>query len=99
MRADHINRDDEIIGLLREILGAITSPVEGLGPNGSAAYCGVSVSTWHDLNRRGSCPAPTEITERCPRWARTELRAWLLAGAPARARWQLMRDSALRRVG
>jgi predicted DNA-binding transcriptional regulator AlpA len=89
----------EILSLLRQIRDALASPVEGLGPKEAAQYVGVSVSAWHSMNSRSSCPAPAEISERCPRWSRTELRAWLLAGAPGRNRWQLMRDQALRRAG
>lgn len=96
MAADRL---EEIVALLREIRDMMATPMEGIGPNDAAKFCGVSVSAWRAMNARGLCPAPAELSERCPRWTRIELRAWLLAGSPPRARWQTMRDGALRRAG
>ena len=98
----------EPIALLASVLARLSASApargvepEGLGPNDAAAYLGVSVSKLHDLNSRGFVPAPIEIGDggRCGRWSRSELKAWLLAGAPGRVRWAMMRDAALKRVG
>jgi hypothetical protein len=100
MLADLFNILHEIIGLLREIRNGIdATKAEGLDPAAAAEYCGVSVATWHDWDRKNMCPAAARVSERLPRWSRTELKAWILTGKPSRARWQMMRDSALRRAG
>src|SRR5579862_24729 len=70
---------------------------EGLAAADAAAYCGVSLSMWRGLDARGLCPLPARIGDgKCPRWSRTELRAWLIAGAPPRDRWVVMRESRIR---
>lgn len=71
---------------------------EGLGPVESATYVGVAPSKWRQMNADELCPKAVELGDRCQRWPRSELRAWLLAGAPPRARWTGMRDQALRRA-
>src|SRR4051794_18749732 len=71
--------------------GAGGAPPEGLNPAEAAAFVGVSVSKWHAMNAAGYCPAPVELGDRCPRWLRGELRAWLYAGAPTRVTWSQMR--------
>lgn len=92
--------DATIIALLERIAAALDlSGTEGLSPKESAAFVGVSVSLWHSMNSRGSCPAPAQLSERLPRWSRTELRAWLLAGAPSRRVWDASREIHLRRAG
>jgi predicted DNA-binding transcriptional regulator AlpA len=72
---------------------------EGLDPSAAARFIGVSVAKVHQMNRDGLMPAPAELGDRCPRWARSELKAWLLAGSPSRVRWIHQRDIALRRAG
>jgi hypothetical protein len=97
MAAERPNPLDEILKLLREIRDGIT--VEGLDPEYAARFCGVSLATWHEWDRRAMCPEPARPTDRLPRWSRTELLAWIRAGMPGRSRWALMRDVALRRAG
>lgn len=90
----------EAIDLLAQVLAKLTVSVpsdapqpEGLAGPSAAAFCGVSDSQWHDLNSRGLVPAPVLIGDgRCRRWLRSELLAWLRAGAPARARWELTKN-------
>jgi hypothetical protein len=73
---------------------------EGLDARASAAFCGISESKWRSLDASGWCPSPANLGDnRCPRWSRGELVAWLRAGAPSRARWVLMRNQIMRRVG
>jgi hypothetical protein len=73
---------------------------EGLDPSAAADFIGVHVSKLHDLNSRGLMPAPANLGDgRCPRFVRSELLAWLIAGAPSRLRWQSMRELAMRRAG
>lgn len=70
---------------------------EALDASQAAKLCGVGRTKWHDLNTRGLCPSPVELGDRCPRWLRSELLAWLRAGAPPRIRWHNMRDACLRK--
>lgn len=89
-----------IAALLNRVVVALESPpAEGLAAEDAARLVGVSVSKWHAMNAGGQCPAPAELGDRCPRWSRGELIQWIRAGAPARSRWQLMRDVAMRRAG
>jgi predicted DNA-binding transcriptional regulator AlpA len=93
-----IARMDKIIVILSE--RREVSQAEGLSAREAAAFCGVSVAKWHGLNADALIPAPAELgTGRCPRWVRTELRAWLLAGTPPRRTWNDQRQTAMRRVG
>jgi len=90
----------KILELLERIADGIDAGrAEGLAPADAAALLGISTSKLHELNARGLMPAPSELGDRCPRWSRTELKTWLLAGAPGRARWNLMRDTTMRRTG
>lgn len=95
--ADQLAFAQAIGRAVAEALG--TADVEGLSNAAAARFVGMSVSLWNSLNNRGLVPAPAELSERCPRWSRTELKAWLLAGAPARSRWNQMREVVLRRAG
>jgi predicted DNA-binding transcriptional regulator AlpA len=94
-----------LVGVLARLADAVEqqrmAAAEGLDPGAAAAFIGVSISKLHDLNTRGLMPSPAELGDggRCPRWSRSELRAWLLAGAPSRIRWQAMRDQVMRRAG
>jgi hypothetical protein len=72
---------------------------EGLTNAAAARFVGCSVSLWNSLNTRGLCPAPVQLADRRPVWPRTELKAWLLAGAPTRLQWRAIRDAAIRRAG
>jgi predicted DNA-binding transcriptional regulator AlpA len=92
----------EALDLLRRIAAAVESDrAEALDPRAAAAFLGISVGKLHDLNGRGLIPQPAQIgdSDRLPRWDRSELRAWVLAGAPSRIRWQTIRESCLRRLG
>lgn len=93
---------EELVPLLARLCRALEAPdgvaPEGLDPPAAAAFVGVSVSKWHAMNAAGYCPAPVELGDRCPRWLRGELRAWLYAGAPARATWSQIRRDVLRRT-
>jgi predicted DNA-binding transcriptional regulator AlpA len=91
-----------VLTLLRRIADAVEAGRTAvLDPAEAANFLGISVSKLHELNSRGLVPEPARIgdSDRLPRWTRAELQAWLLAGAPARGRWQAMRESALRRWG
>lgn len=94
------NELPQLLPLIEKLVAATSESLsEGLDPSGAAAYLGISTSTFHGLNAKGMIPAPAPISDRCPRWSRTELKAWLLAGAPMRSRWNHMRDVKLRAVG
>src|SRR5262245_41897563 len=70
---------------------------EGLAPADAARFLGISRTKLHEMNTRGLVPEPVDVGG-CPRFSRSELRAWLLAGTPTRSRWMQMREVALRRV-
>jgi predicted DNA-binding transcriptional regulator AlpA len=90
---------NELLTVLREIRDLLDAgSAEVLDPAGAARFLGISVSKVHQLNAAGELPSPAELGERCPRWSRTELKAWLFAGAPGRSRWEAMRHAALRGV-
>ena len=96
---------EQLVPVLAELARALNalradggSAPEGLDPSAAAAFVGVSVSKWHAMNAAGHCPAPVELGDRCPRWLRGELRAWLYAGAPTRVTWLQIRRDALRRT-
>ena len=48
--------------------------------------CGVSERTWRGWDSSGRCPEAM-ISGGCKRWSYDQLRAWVSAGAPSRARW------------
>lgn len=64
---------------------------------GLAAALSVSVAMVDAMNTKGTLPAPVDLSDRCPRWPRREIEAWLLAGSPTRARWAEIRDQVLRK--
>jgi predicted DNA-binding transcriptional regulator AlpA len=92
---------DEGISLLREIRDRLgEAPPEGLDAAAAARLIGISVSKFRAMDAAGEVPAPVQIgTGRCPRWLRSELLAWLRAGAPSRLRWAQMREVLLKRAG
>lgn len=61
------------------------------GPR-AAAYCDVSYSMWKRLVASGLTPKPTKLNGTNV-WPRLELDAWLAAGAPPRAEWELRKKS------
>jgi predicted DNA-binding transcriptional regulator AlpA len=91
----------EMVTILGDIRAALVEPAaEGLNAAEAAAFLGISRSAFDELDARGMVPEGATLgAMRGRRWARTELRAWLLAGSPVRSRWQSMRESAIRRVG
>ncbi|MCE9548349.1 MAG: helix-turn-helix domain-containing protein [Planctomycetia bacterium] len=57
----------------------------------AADLLGISPSTLYALKRTGRFgPAPIRLG-RCCRYRVDELREWLAAGCPARARWEILR--------
>lgn len=70
---------------------------EGMRAAEAARFVGISPSLWRSLDARGLVPAPVELSIRLPIWPRTELRAWLLAGAPPRIKWRQIREAAIAR--
>jgi predicted DNA-binding transcriptional regulator AlpA len=80
-----------------ESLGGVAP--EGLTAGRAATFVGVSVSKWHAMNSAGGCPSPIELGDRCPRWLRSELMAWLRRGAPSRVTWLQIREAAMKRTG
>lgn len=49
-------------------------------PRCAQAAC-ISVSTWHELVRRGDAPAPAMRAPRCTRWRLADVADWLRARA------------------
>lgn len=101
-----LNTHENLIAALADAVAqriAASPPVvipEGLAAADAAAFIGVSVSKFRAMDNAGHVPAPAMLGDgNCPRWSRSELVAWLRAGAPSRPRWILQRDTALRRVG
>lgn len=95
---------DDAIGSALERLADLIADRSGVAPEAldaaqAARLCGVCRSKFHSMNSARQCPAPVELGDRCPRWLASELRAWLRAGAPARAAWQQIRAIELRRAG
>jgi predicted DNA-binding transcriptional regulator AlpA len=90
----------DILDELRQIRSTLEAgPVEGLNAQAAATLAGVSRSKWHGLVSRGLAPQPVNLdVDGCRRWLRSELVAWLRSGAPARSKWRLMREVAMRRI-
>lgn len=96
----------EPLVLLSQVLARVAElanpapDVEGLSPREAAKFLGISESQLHDLRNRGLMPDfPLMGDGRCVRIAKVELRAWLLAGCPSRARWVAgLRESWLKKV-
>jgi len=91
----------EELALLERIAAAVeVAAAEGLAAVDAARVCGVSRAKFLSLDSAGGTPARVELGDgRCPRWLRSELIAWLRAGAPPRRDWARLRDAALRRAG
>jgi predicted DNA-binding transcriptional regulator AlpA len=82
-----------------ELQGVATVAPEGLDAADAARFVGVSRSSFYQLDERGLVPAAVLVGDTKRVWPRSELRAWLLAGAPSRLHWRAMRDQALRKAG
>lgn len=70
----------------------MTSPAVQLEPlavdaKGAAALIGISDRTWRRMNAAGQCPRPMKLGG-AVRWRVAELREWVDAGAPSRAKWE-----------
>ncbi len=63
---------------------------QALNPVGLAKYLNISRAQVFVLSRRGRIPRPVYVGS-LPRWARTEIDAWLAAGAPTRRDWELIK--------
>jgi len=57
----------------------------------AAEVCGTSVRTWRIWDSTGKIPQPIRIG-RVTFWRYDELRAWVAAGCPDRARWEASRQ-------
>jgi predicted DNA-binding transcriptional regulator AlpA len=92
-----VSRGADILALLARIADRLDADSsEGLRADDAAKFCGVSRSSWYDLDARGLCPMPAEIG--CTKvWPKSELRAWLLSGSPSRNHWNGLRYGAMRR--
>ena len=53
---------------------------------GAAALCSISERLWRSWDSSGAVPEAT-ISGGCKRWSFDQLRAWVAAGCPSRARW------------
>jgi predicted DNA-binding transcriptional regulator AlpA len=62
----------------------------------AAALCGLGRSTWRRLQAGGKVPPPIHLGRSC-RWRRSELLAWIDAGAPEACTWAAMREQHARR--
>lgn len=62
-----------------------------LSADQAAELLAISVRHLHKLNVSERLPRPLRLG-RAVRWRRSELLAWLAAGAPSRARWETMRN-------
>ena len=56
------------------------------------ALLGVNRSTVWCWDSSGRIPRPVRIGSKCTRWRRAEIEAWIEAGAPARERWQMLKE-------
>jgi predicted DNA-binding transcriptional regulator AlpA len=98
VRSDRLARVEEL--LARAVTALEAGQAEGLAATEAAAFVGVSISKFRELDANGLIPSPARLGDgNCPRWSRTELGAWFRAGAPSRLRWTAMRDSVLKRAG
>ena len=61
-----------------------------LGRDAAAAALGISADLLDRMEQAGKIPAPIRLGKR-KLYSRTELEAWLAAGAPNRAVWERMR--------
>ena len=52
----------------------------------AARLCAVGLRTWRRLDSSGRVPLPVRIGRRVL-WRADELREWIVAGCPSRARW------------
>lgn len=91
----------DVLAELRAIRAVMEcGPAEGLDASAAAALCGISRAKWHSLVSSGLAPESVQLgTGCCPRWMRSELLAWMRAGAPSRQQWAMMKSQTMRRAG
>jgi predicted DNA-binding transcriptional regulator AlpA len=84
-----------LVELLAGLLaGMQTTAPEALDAKSLAALLSIGVSTVYQLDSTGMLPAGVLLGDRrCKRWIRGEIVAWLQAGAPSRARWDLLKQT------
>ena len=58
-----------------------------------ADLCRVSRATWFAWQAGGLIPLPIIRRGRIVRWRRLEIESWILAGAPSRDRWDVLRGA------
>ena len=58
----------------------------------AARLCGVSMRTWWALHSAGKTPLPVRLGRRTL-WRFDELAAWIVAGCPARDRWEQIKQA------
>lgn len=60
-----------------------------IGANAAARLVSISPASWWRFHSAGKVPAPTRLGHRTL-WRVAELRAWIGAGCPDRARWEAL---------
>lgn len=83
------------IGATLQHLGAAQEAEHGallLRAHQAAALCGKSVRTWRTWHASGLIPRPVRIG-RSILWRAEELQAWIAAGCPGRAHWEVTYES------
>ena len=55
-----------------------------------AELLAVSTRTFDRMQSAGLIPRPVELRGKTKRWSRTEIDAWIAAGCPPRAKWDVM---------
>jgi predicted DNA-binding transcriptional regulator AlpA len=79
--------------------GMATSAPIAVNASEAARLCGFSRGHWHRLDSAGLVPRPVRIGGGCPRWVVSDLAAWMEAGAPNRATWELRKRNGYRQAG
>ncbi len=67
------------------------NPPAWLTPPQFAKLLCISLSTFQRRRAAGMIPDPIMFGERSPRWPLAEIRKWIDADCPRRARWKVMR--------
>jgi predicted DNA-binding transcriptional regulator AlpA len=65
---------------------------EAISAKDAATLCSIGLASWHRLNAAKLIPRPVRLASSV-RWLRSELLAWLQAGAPDRARWEVIKGA------
>ncbi len=67
-------------------LPTITTEPIAVTAKQAATLVGISVRSWRRRHAAGECPAPVKLGGHIL-WNLSELREWVAAGCPSRARW------------